>query len=225
MKTKLLSKIQDLDIIDITHQIRLNNLIEAGFVCRQLHLDENQTFIIMVKVGNSREIVVYQHLLNFYHFPNNGIIGTVFEQPDLKKMRIIRSEDEIPALKSFIKEGIDSIHSIQSKVQIKTTNKIQINSNFALADCIFSDNHGNCFFNVHKDEFESFIGNSEYRIRIQHYPGMEFKKVNQFLDEVKPGVACMRFSKSGYLKLQINLGNDKQLLRIKEETKLIIEKL
>ena len=93
----------------------------------------------------------------------------------------------------------------------------------ATAECIYTDHVGNCFFNIRKEQFEQFTTSRHFLIRIQHIPGVEFKRINQSILEADQSEAIVRFSKSGYLKLQIRQGNAKQLFRIKEDTKIIIE--
>jgi S-adenosylmethionine hydrolase len=93
----------------------------------------------------------------------------------------------------------------------------------ATAECIYADRLGNCYFNIRKDQFEAFTGTRLFHIRIQHYLGVEFKKLVEIIRDANPGEAIFRFSKSGYLMLQIHQGNAKQLFRIKDDTKIIIE--
>jgi S-adenosylmethionine hydrolase len=223
LKADLHRKLKDIEILDITHQIRLNNIIEASFVCKQLQIDEFQNYIVLVKLGPTNEYVVYQHLLNLYIFPNNGLISMVFPGFDRNKVKLIETGNEDIAISAFLKGELDQLDSGTHKTVMRLNRPLQINGNIAAAECIFTDAHGNCYFNISKKEFEEFTANKKFNIRIQHYSGHEFDKVSESINETDPGEALFRFSRRGYLKLQINMGNARQLFRIKDETKIIIE--
>jgi S-adenosylmethionine hydrolase len=79
LKRELHSKLKDIEIIDISHQIKLNNTIEAAFICKQIQFNDEHKNIILCKVGSHKETIVYQQLNNLYIFPNNGLLGMVIE--------------------------------------------------------------------------------------------------------------------------------------------------
>ncbi len=223
LKHNILSKHRELDIIDITHNIRLNNTIEASFVARQLQLSDNQENIIIIRVGKSRRLIVYQHLLNLYILPDNGLLTMLFDQPDFKQVYTASNEQEAEVIDLFLNGRLNELTAAGSKISISYNKQLNIQQDMIICEVLFSDKHGNCYFNLTRDLFEGFVKDRKYNMRIQHYTGQVFSQVGQSVHDVNPGDALISFSRSGYLKLQINLGNARQLFRIKDDTKIILE--
>lgn len=223
LKTELRNGLNGIEIIDITHQIRLNNTIEAAFVCKQLQLDDNQNNIVLVKVGYCPEILVYPHLSNLYIFPNNGLLSMVFENHKASDVRLMPAGGQLEAIRAFRENRLNDLPLAGSRQIMRYARSAQIGSDMAIAECLFTDGHGNCYFNITRKQFTDFTAGKRYQIRIQHYTGQIFTRISDHVNDVDPGEALFRFSSSAYLKLQINLGNARQLFRIKDDTKIIIE--
>lgn len=223
LKTELRNALNGIEIIDITHQIRLNNTIEAAFVCKQIQVNESQNNIVLVKVGYCKEILLYPHLQNLYIFPNNGLLSMVFEGHKPSDVRILPAGELVEAIQAFNENRLDSLPLAGSNQIVRYARSAQIGSDMAIAECLFTDGHGNCYFNINREQFMAFTAGKRYQIRIQHYTGQVFTTISDQVNDVDPGEALFRFSSSAYLKLQINLGNARQLFRIKDDTKIIIE--
>jgi len=223
LKQSILSKHNNIDIVDITHNIRLNNTIEAAFVSKQLQLSDNQRDIVIIRVGKPARLIVYQHLLNLYILPDNGLLTMLFEQPDFKQVYSIPNNQETQAMQLFLEGRLNTLETAGSSMQISYNKQLNIHQDFILSEVLFSDKNGNCYFNLKRELFNEFVQGKKYNIRIQHYTGQVFSEISNSVNDVNPGDALLTFSHSGYLKLQINLGNAKQLFRIKDDTKIIIE--
>lgn len=224
LKTGILRTIPDSTIIDITHQIRLNNLIEAAFVIRETLPVVDSGSVLLVKVGASRNMLVYQHQGSLFILPDNGLIGMAFEAPDHRHMYRIPAGEEIKAIRAFSENGLHLLPPAGNNYVSMLNKTLQINGDIAVAECIFSDGHGNCYFNISETEFAEFTAKRNFAIRIQHYTGQIFKRIHRHISDVSPGEALFRFGSGGRLKLQINMGNARQLFRIKDDTKIIIER-
>jgi S-adenosyl-L-methionine hydrolase (adenosine-forming) len=223
LKHAILSIYKDIDIIDITHNIRLNNTIEASFVARQLQLTDNQGDIVVIRVGKPKKTIVYQHLLNLYILPDNGLLTMLFDHPDLKNVYYADNHHEAQIIALFKNGQLDTLKPAGNSMVISYNKQLNIQGDFIICEVVYSDKHGNCYFNLTKERFEGFVNGKKYNFRIQHYTGQVFSEVGKSVNDVNPGDALLTFSRSGYLKLQINLGNAKQLFRIKDDTKIILE--
>jgi S-adenosylmethionine hydrolase len=223
LKHRILTRHKDIDIIDITHNIRLNNTIEAAFVARQVQMAENQGSIMIIRVGKSGRMIVYQHLLNLYILPDNGLLTMLFDNPDLGKVYAVENERETEVMELFAQGRLNELKPAGNSMLISYNKQLNVHSDFIVSEVIFTDRHGNCYFNLTKDMFDGFVKNRPYSLRIQHYSGQVFSRVSNSVNDVNPGDALLSFSRAGYLKLQINLGNAKQLFRIKDDTKIILE--
>lgn len=223
LKSEWLIALRKPEIIDITHNIRLNNIIEAGFVEDQIQYPANQNIITLIKVGESHESIVYQHSDRLYILPNNGLIGILFDKFDPNAAYMVESPLETQAAMAFLENRLDKLPKAGNRLNIRYPKQLSATHNILVGEMIYSDRHGNCYFNLKRPVVEQFIGEKKFRIKIQHYISPIAEKISQSVNDADPGYPVARFSRSGYLKVQINLGNAKQLFRIKEETKIIIE--
>jgi S-adenosylmethionine hydrolase len=223
LKRELHSKLKDIEIIDISHQIKLNNTIEAAFICKQIQFNDEHKNIILCKVGSHKETIVYQQLNNLYIFPNNGLLGMVIENLSNQDVYILPENKELEAIEQFLTGKLNTLDIAGSRLNINYNRSIVLQENLIVAECLYCDGNGNAYFNLTETQFVQMIKNKHFQIRIQHYTGHIFKTIGKSINDVGPGEALFSFSKNGYLKLQINLGNAQRLFRIKEDSKVIIE--
>lgn len=223
LRAKWIDRIKNIEIIDITHDIRLNNIIEAAFVSKHIHYPENLNTITHFKVGSCNDWIVYQHSMNLFVLPNNGLIGMLFQDIDYNRVWLTEDGNEIDYTIKLLKGEIKQPMPAGNKLVIRYARLANISNDTIVAECIFTDGHGNCYFNLSENELKQFLNGRNFSIRIQHYTGHYFREIGRTLSDSDPGEALFRFSKEGFLKLQINLGSAKQLFRIKEETKIIID--
>lgn len=222
-KSEWINHLPDLEIIDITHEIKLNNTIEAAFVGRQLLYNRNTSNIVHFKVGNTPQWIVYQHEMNLFILPNNGLISMLFDDIRYEEVRMVDKGTEITAAVNILKGNKNMYPPASSSLVLRYNKQATVTENMIVAECIHTDKHGNCYFNLNVETFGNFLRQRPFSIRIQHYTGHLFTEVGRSLQDADEGEAIFRFSSSGFLKLQINMGNARQLFRIKEETKIIIE--
>lgn len=223
LKHSILTKLKNIHIVDITHNIRLNNTIEASFVARQLQLTDNQPNIIVMNVGKSSRLIVYQHLLNLYILPDNGLLTMLFDQPDLHQVYVAETGATAEVIALWADGRIHELKKAGNSFRISYNRQVNVQGNFLICEVVFCDKHGNCYFNLKKDVFDDFVSGKAYHFRIQHYTGQIFDRISRSVSDVDPGEALLAFSNTGFLKLQINQGNARQLFRIKDDTKIILE--
>jgi S-adenosylmethionine hydrolase len=109
------------------------------------------------------------------------------------------------------------------QLEIRYNKKPQFNEQICIAECAFIDGNGNCYFNIKRDELNDFLKQRPFSIKIQHYNGQLFTKIHKQVNDVVSGDALFRFDHLGHLLFQVNQGSAKQLFRIKDDTKIIIE--
>lgn len=224
LKQDLYNASNNTKIIDFYHNIRLNNINEAAFVLKQLRNDENQSFTAIAKVGAVDEYIVYQHLLNFYILPNNGLLSLLFGHIKNDNLYLVKSK-EISLAYQYISEN--RIHELP-----KCTNFIKYlpkqffeRGDYLISECVHIDMHGNCYFNIDKESFYRFVGTGTFNVKVQHYSSVITQTISNNIAEIPQGIAGVYFIESGFLKLVVNMGNAQKLFRIKDNTQLIIEKL
>jgi S-adenosylmethionine hydrolase len=223
LKTKWLTIDNQLNIIDFTHDVQLNNTIEAAFIGKQIQLIDNQTNIIHFCVGKTQTSVVYQQDNNVFIFPNNGLISLFIDKPISQYAYLLKKGEELQFVNDLINHRNPQKSNQTDQIVLRYNRMPNSLPNILVAECVFIDKFGNCYFNIDKSGFYSFVGNQKFSIKIQHYTGLVFEEIVESIIDVDPGDAAFSFGSNEHLKLQIHLGNAKQLFRIKEETKITIE--
>lgn len=223
LKTKWLNTDNQLKIIDFTHDVQLNNTVEAAFIAKQIELPKNQTNIVHFCVGKTQSSVVYQQDNNVFIFPNNGLISLFIERPVPQNATLLKKGEELQFVNDLINQRNPIRPNSHEQIVLRYNRMPNALPNILVAECVFIDKFGNCYFNVDQNSFNSFVGQQKFSIKIQHYTGLVFEEIVDSIIDVDPGDAAFSFGSNGHLKLQIHLGSAKQLFRIKEETKITIE--
>jgi len=148
----------------------------------------------------------------------------MFEQPDMGKVYAIARHQEAEAIRLFREKMLHTLPSAMPGLVKRYMKQPQVNGNYITTEFIYSDKHGNCYFDLRKEVFDVFAEGRKYSVRIQHYPSIEFDNLTMDVADVPPGDALFSFSNSGFLQLQMNMGNARQLFRIRDDTKIDIER-
>lgn len=224
LKQNLYAVSNDTQIIDFYHNIRLNNINEAAFIIKQLKYNDNQPIIVLAKVGAAKTYIVYQHLLNYFIVPNNGLLSLIFPSVNKENLRVVESDSIDKAYLAIKNNNFDSLNRASQFVQYLPKQLFE-RGDYLISECIHIDMHGNCYFNLDKETFYRFVGSNSYNIKIQHYANNLVGVIYNNIQEINEGEAGVCFIESGYIKLVVNMGNAQKLFRIKENTQLIIEKI
>lgn len=224
LKEEIFAQNNEANIIDYYHQIKLNNIAEAAFIARSIKTSNNQPYTLIIKVGKAKQFIVYKHDLNYYILPDNGLLTLIFENPDYNNVHYVDENNIQLALKCVNKNDLSELPKIRNFVFINRKQPA-INSSFISAQVIHINHHGNCYFDLHKETINKFIDNQAFEIKVLHYVGSLCTKIANDISEIKEGTPGVLYSKAGYLKLIINMGDARKLLRIKDDTNLIIDKI
>lgn len=224
LHSQLRQNLKEIDIIDISHNIKLQNIVEAAFVVNQLEIDENQNIITLVRIGSKGRNVIYKHKNNWFIFPNNGMISLLFE---LNKNEIIyecENDELMLVINQLILNDTSRLKRIENAV-LKTPKKPMEHDHMLVCERIYTDPHGNCYFNLSKTQFEQTFEKGKFNAKIQYVRDANFYEIHSDYNDVGQGAALLMFSKTGFLKLAINQGNAAQLFRIKDSTQISIFKI
>ncbi len=224
LKQNLYAAYNKTQIIDFYHNIRLNNINEAAFILKQLKHNDNQPFVVIAKVGEAQSYIVYQHLLNFYIVPNNGLLSLLFPTINKEKLWKINSISIAKAYQAILDNKVNELTQASDFVQYLPKQSFE-RGNYLITECIHIDLHGNCYYNLDRATFDLFIDQRPFNVKVQHYSSIITQSVSKSINDIPQGNAGICFIESGYIKLLVNMGSAQKLFRIKENTQLIIEKI
>lgn len=222
LKQNILNTFENIDIIDINHDIRLNNINEAAFIAKQLPKANKVLTITYIQVGYAHRLIIYQQNMHWYVLPDNGLLSLIFEINDLNNIYTLNNNNEIEAFEAILNQK-NLISS--GAIVLKNLKKPVIEAQRIICERIYTNKLGNCYFNLQQNEFEQIFKQHPFTARIQFVPSITFNKLSGNIKNEEQGSALLSFSKTGYLKLAIKNGSAAQLFRIKEDTKIIIDKV
>ena len=223
LKANILRQIPDSQFIDVTHTIKLNNTIEAAFIGKTILAELPENAVCIIAVGQCSTWSAYPYKGGIIITPNNGLLSLMLQDLDYNLVAIVEQTKMDSLLHQWAnKEKLQSQYSID-KLDIRYNKQPQINGNLCIAECCYIDGNGNCYFNLNEEVFTNYTQQRPYAIKIQHYNGPVFTKIHKHVNDVVSGDALFRFDHLGHLLFQVNQGSAKQLFRIKDDTKIIIE--
>jgi S-adenosylmethionine hydrolase len=224
LHSQLQQSLKDVDIIDISHDIKLHNIVEATFVLKHLQFTGSQLVITLVKIGSNQRQIIYQHKNNWFILPDNGLISLMFDVKKNDRIFTFKNEHLTETIQHILDEKTDQFALTENYI-LKTWKKPMVHDNMIVCERIYTDKHGNCYFNMTRDLFESFFEEKRFSAKLQFVRDAHFYKIYNHYNDVEEGVALLMFSRMGFLKLAMNQGNASQLFRIKENTQMIIQKI
>lgn len=224
LHSQLLQGLEDVKLVDISHQIKLQNIVEAAFVVNQLSFDGTSPTITLVRIGSETKNIIYKYRDQWFVFPNNGLIALVFEIGKNEVLYTCENFELVAVLNQLMQNDTSQLKRAENTVML-TQKKAMEHEHMMVCERIYTDPHGNCYFNLNKAQFEAKFEKGKFVAKIQYVRDFSFYEIHDDYTSVGQGVALLMFSKKGYLKLAINQGNAAQLFRIKENTVISITKI
>lgn len=237
VKGRLYSMIDDITIVDITHDIDDYNLLKTAFIvknaCTQypegtIHIiDVNSYEQAATETSKTRSYIVVKHKEQYYICTDNGLPSAIFgnDEVEITDINLYNETDyyTFSALDLFPKvvKMIANNHSIDNIGNRLDTffNKTIVGqyieeSDSLLLHVIYVDKYGNVFLDIKDYEFKRVRNNRNFSIRLGGYI---INSISLSYADVRIGEALLTISSSGYLQLALREGNYSKLLGVKTE--------
>jgi len=226
VKACLFQKIQNVNIIDLSCDIKDNNISDAAFILKNSirFFPDNSVHLVGVKfivsagnfnqtkgVDNTRYLVT--HFKNQYVVcPDNGFI-TLLDEGFSGKVYQLYFEN--PSQHNFFLKDVfveAAAHISAGKalgdIAVETADyyKAFQFSSFSTPEnlkgkSIYIDDFGNIITNITKEQFYTALGKRKFTIIL---PGTRIAKISDTYDDVKIGDALAMFNGFGYLEIALN---------------------
>jgi S-adenosylmethionine hydrolase len=223
LKGKLLCQIPNTTIIDISHEVMPQNVIDASFIFKNAYANFPEQTIHIVAVdlaGTSNIKLLYCHHENMHFIiPDNGIISLVFEELpkniieiDLLGFPLYISYKEIFA---YLCEKISNHEPIEGKLvqSIKSFTMLRPMTypDMIKGSVIYIDHFDNAITNIKKNEFDAIRKERSYEIQFSK----NILQLSETYSNVPEGEKLCLFNSIGLLEIAINKGNASSLLNLK----------
>ena len=221
VKGVIMSQLDDVHIVDISHQISPFDIAQASFVLRNCYHEFPKGTIHIIGI-NPFEKGENLHLLIEYdgHYfigADNGIFSLLFSQFPEKIFRLNIYEEtaiqSFPTKNVFAKAachiargGTPEIIGTQiQEVKKKQLFRATVEKNVIKGTVIYIDSYGNVITNITPKLFREIQQGRNFKIHLAR-AAYTISKINKNYNEVSEGEKLALFSSSGYLEIAINKG-------------------
>lgn len=227
LKGRILSNVPNVQIIDISHNIKSFNIFETAFILKNsfYNFPENTIHLICVSSVYSEEnpFIIVKAYNHFFVGVDNGIFSLMFgeniEEAVKVKLPIInKSFMELDIYPEIVKRILQEkkINNIGEKYErIKKQTQILpiFNEDSINGIIIYIDSYYNAITNINKDLFYKLCNNRKFNIFVQsnYY---KISKISESYSEAPPGELVAIFNSIDLLEIAINQGKITELLNL-----------
>ncbi len=227
LKGRILSKLPEIKIIELTNKINLYNSLQAAFIIKSsfFHFPENTIHLIAVNTESNENnpFVIVKAYNQYFIGVDNGIFFLMFgnEVEDSVKVNLSSNYPSFMILDIFpelIKRITfeKSLKNIGEKYDgfIKQTPIIPtIDENTINGLVVYIDSYKNIITNISKDVFEEQCKNRKFNILVKsnYY---KIDKISKKYSDVPEGELVALFNSLNLLEIAINRGHLAELLSI-----------
>lgn len=235
MKGVILSINPRLNLVDISHNIRPQDISSAAFLLKSSYryFPKRTIFLVVVDpgVGSKRSPIIIRSKNYFFVGPDNGVLGLAAKEDGVKEIIVIENK------RYFLKPVSDTFHGRDIFAPVaaylskgrrctlfgRTLNSIKelnipeprTGRDLLTGEIIHIDRFGNLVTNIDKNLFKRFTQNKRFKIKIKN---RELDSTVRSYQAVKPGKPMAIFGSFGFLEISVNCGSAKRSLNAKKGT-------
>lgn len=231
MKGVLLGINPRVQIVDIAHDIRPQDILEAAFVLTDTYgyFPRGTIHLVVVDpgVGSARRPIIVQSEDYFFVGPDNGVFGFVYDleeaqeivqisNPNLMMPEVsdtFHGRDVFAPAAAYLSTGVMLSQfgpPVLDPVRLEFPEP-RIEENALIGEVIRIDHFGNLITNISRSEFQEFVGDHGFEI-IAGAVGL--RKVEPSYAAVPKGAPVAIFSSSGFLEIAVNYGRAHDVLKM-----------
>lgn len=225
LKGKILTRVPDAVVVDVSHQVAPFNSAQAAFVIRNsyAHFPKGSIHLICVNTEpeSNQKLLATKYDGHFFIGTDNGIFGLLFKEEPEKMVELSVKEAENSFPDSFVEaacllyagEEITKIGKITDQYQKQTPRRAVIEESVINGTVIYIDSFQNAFTNITRElfdrigkgrTFEVLLGSNHYRIN----------RINGKYSDVPVGEISVIFNSLDLLEIAINKGHAAPLLNL-----------
>ena len=237
MKGVILNINPDAKIIDLSHEISPQDIIEANFFVASAcpYFPEGTIHVIVIDpgVGTPRLPLAIKVGSHYFIAPDNGVLTLLMEEIGYDQIRVIENSkimfenisktfhgrDIFAPAAAHLSNGFsfaDIGKKIDELMKIDIPKPV-LSGDSIVGKIIHIDKFGNLITNI-KSNMLSYSKKSEIKIK-----KLQLNGINNIYDDVRSGKALSLIGSSGYLEISINQGNAKDILCAKIGEKVVVK--
>jgi len=231
MKAVILKINPRVRIIDLCHQVRPQDILEAAFLLKGSFrfFPRGTVHLVVVDpgVGSKRKSILVKTKDFYFIAPDNGVLSLALADEPIQKIIEITNEkyflkplsptfhgrDIFAPVAGYLSLGksmdafgkrLNAIRKLDLAMPRRMKDKL-------IGEVIYIDRFGNLITNIHKDQFRDFVANSHFKICIA---GKELRKLSRSYQEVGVNKPLAIFSSFGNLEISVREANARKFLSV-----------
>lgn len=226
VKAKILSEDTNLQVIDISHNIKKHDIIHAAHVLKSVYQDFPEGSVHLVAVNSRSEpneaMIAIEIKNHFFLGSNNGLLSLIREK-DPDQVVKISSENDLKgnfpakdilaakAVKILKSKNLDGIGDDMKVEDFKRyiVPKVKATREIIQGHVVHIDDYGNLITDIQQYDYDILSKGKSVQIKFRNYA---LTGVQQHYHESQGGEAFAIFNDQGVLEIGIKQGNAAELL-------------
>lgn len=223
IKGAILRQAGSVQLVDISHGIRQNDLVRGAFVLRNTYREFPEGSIHILSVGNfhseRKGFLALKHDGHFFIGPDNGVFSLLFEDMPKQAYQLEQAEGGTFPMKGLFSKAVKLLVEGESIERLGPVCET-MEQRFALQPVIshaeirgtvqYIDHYDNVILNVHQVLFEDLCQDRPFAL---YFKRMEpITKLSRNYYDVPVGEPLCLFNSSGLLEIAINMGRAATML-------------
>lgn len=226
IKGQLLTQLELVNIIDISHEVEKFNIPQAAYIIKNSfeNFPPNTVHLALVGVYSPDiDFVIVKFKDQYFLGQNNGLFSLVFENlPILAYQLTLSIAPEyvsfpeksilVQAASHLIRGGVPEVigEPMQGLAQMISYSPV-IQEDIIRTAILYIDSYGNIITNLTKESFYKHRKDRRIDIRFRALR-VNITQLSQKYSDVDPGSLVALFNTAGYLEIAFNSGNAARLL-------------
>lgn len=225
LKARILNLSPDIHLVDVTHQIRPFDLVEAAFMTSNSYLYFPQQTIHVIWVfslGADNGILLAEYRDHYFILPDNGILSLLVDQ--LSECRVFRISDDSFEFRDRISSAVRNLIVEENPLELydecqhfeRKINVSPVYHRDRIQARIYSiDRYGNLILNIRKDPFIEISDQRKFSFITAAQVEISNFQIGESL--VENGSFFMYFNQAGFMTLGLCNGNAARTLDLVKE--------
>jgi S-adenosylmethionine hydrolase len=228
-------------VVDITHQIAAQDVLQASFVLNHTYpyFPAGTVHLVVVDpgVGTRRKPVALEKYEHYFVGPDNGVFSLILGDGKNEGYEITREKLFLSPLSATF-HGRDIFGPVAGHLSLGMEPRklgprlegwvrlegirSEIKGKRLVGRVLFADAFGNLVTNISRGEFESWIEGHPFQIRGKSW---RTDRLQETYQDVRPGRPLALFGSAGFLEIAVNRGNAQLKLGLRPGDSISIKRL
>lgn len=234
LKGALLSQNSNLNIIDITHNVKNFDIVHAAFILKNTYAEFPKGTIHLMNVMTFHEkkskCIVFERNGHFFVGPDNGIFSLAFED-ELKDVYVLENgqagifafKDEYAKAVGHIVSGlpISEIGTPTERVERRISLQPVVSNGQLSGSVIHVDGYGNVILNIDRLLFNQVCRGRKFSLFFKRHEPIT--KISKHYSDVPVGDLLCLFNSANHLEIALNMDRAAEKYSLKIDDTVILK--